>query len=59
MFGQRNWSLKLAEMADGDAVEAPFKLALGAQSDPPRMEIRWTDSNDERWDAAMTCPSSP
>ncbi|NTY58730.1 hypothetical protein [Mycolicibacterium sphagni] len=42
MFGRRDWSVKQDEMADGDAVQAPFVAAMGARTDPPRIEITWT-----------------
>lgn len=41
MFSQRDWSLKVPEMGPGKAMEAPFKAALGKESNPPRMEITW------------------
>ena len=54
MIGSRDWSAKRPEMADGDAVQAPFRSAWGAESDPPRVEVTWTDSDGERLVAVLT-----
>lgn len=45
MFSRRDWSIERSDMADGDAVQAPFRAAMGARSDPPCIEIEWTDPN--------------
>ncbi|MEH3129168.1 MAG: hypothetical protein PGN27_04305 [Mycolicibacterium neoaurum] len=42
-IARRDWSAKRAEMQQGDYVAAPFKVAMGARSNPPRIEITWTD----------------
>lgn len=54
MFGQPDWSVRRPEMAEGDAVQAPFQAAWGAAGDPPRIEIEWTDADGERWEAVLT-----
>lgn len=56
MFGQPDWSLKRPEMAPGAAVEAVFKAAWGAPSDPPRVEIEWTDSKGDGWETVIELP---
>jgi hypothetical protein len=48
MIARRDWSVKKAEMADGDGVEAPFRKAMGANADPPRIEITWTSPDGDR-----------
>lgn len=48
MFGRRGWSVKQAEIADGDGVEAPFRKTSGADADPPRVEITWTSPDGDR-----------
>jgi hypothetical protein len=53
MFSRPDWSVKLDRMANGDAVEAPFDAALGANTDPPRIEITWTSPNGERNQAVL------
>lgn len=47
-FAQHNWSVARDEMADGQAIEAPFRAAWGANTDPSRMEITWTSSTGQR-----------
>lgn len=53
MFGKPDWSVKLDEMADGAAVQAPFRRALGANADPPRIEITWTSRDGEKHRATL------
>lgn len=48
MFPRRDWTVTRAEMTPGAAVEAPFKAAFGARTDPPRMEIEWTSADGQR-----------
>ncbi len=54
MFGRPDWSVKIAEMADGDATEAPFRATSRGSEDPPRMEIEWTDRRGDRWETVLT-----
>jgi hypothetical protein len=56
MVSSRNWSFSRPSMAHGQSVEAPFRAALGAKADPPRMEITWTDPGGQQRETVVSLP---
>jgi hypothetical protein len=56
MFGDPSWSQKVATMRPGDAVQAVFKAAWGAQADPPRIEISWTGRDNRQYEETVVLP---
>lgn len=56
MFGNPNWSFSTPSMAHGQSVEAPFGAAWGADADPPRMEITWTDPGGQQRETVVRLP---
>lgn len=55
-FGRRDWSFKVPEMGPEKAMEAPFKSALGKESNPPRMEITWTSPDGDEHSDVLQLP---
>jgi len=56
MFGDPDWSQKVPLMEEDQYVEAVFAAAWGAPSDPPRVEIAWTDFDEMRQTALVYLP---
>ncbi|SKS09937.1 Uncharacterised protein [Mycobacteroides abscessus subsp. massiliense] len=56
MFGNPEWSFSAPQIADGQSVEAPFRAAWGAATDPPRLEITWTAANGQTCSQTLLLP---